>query len=64
VVEGARLESEACERHRTTSKSIKVYAISDLAFRNDWLVRVGKPRCCSSFLKQTYHSPITIAAFT
>jgi hypothetical protein len=34
VVEGARLESEAGEQHRTTPKSVNAHAISDSAIPN------------------------------
>ena len=34
VVDRARLESEACERHQPISKRFKAHAISDLTFQN------------------------------
>jgi dihydrofolate reductase len=47
VVEGARLESEAVERHRATPRDVNAYAISELALQNDSSVCVCKPRCSS-----------------
>ena len=41
--EGARLESEAGEQHRTTPKSVNAHAISDLAIQNYHLMCVSKP---------------------
>ena len=49
VVEGARLESEAGERHQATPKRVNAHAISDLTFQNDHSVCVRKPRCSSRF---------------
>jgi hypothetical protein len=49
VVEGARLESEACEHHAATSKRLNAHAISGLTFQNDHSVCVRKPRCSSGF---------------
>jgi hypothetical protein len=47
--EGARLESEAGERHQATSKSVNVHAIRDLAFSNYHAVCIRKPRGSSRF---------------
>ena len=49
VVEGARLESEARQRHEATPTSLNAYAISELALQNDSSVCVCKPRCSSWF---------------
>ena len=49
VVEGARLESEAGERHQATPKRVNAHAISDLTFQNYHAVCVRKPRCSSRF---------------
>ena len=49
VVEGARLESEAGERHQATPRRVNAHAISDLSFQNYRSVCVGKPRCSSRF---------------
>ena len=49
VVEGARLESEAVQRHQATPKRLNAHAISDLTFQNDHSLCVRKPRCSSRF---------------
>jgi len=49
TVEGARLESEARQRHQATAKSVNAHAISDLTFPNYHAVRVCKPRRSSRF---------------
>jgi hypothetical protein len=49
MVEGARLESEAAQRHQAISKHLNAYAISDLAFQYDHSVCVGKSRCSTRF---------------
>jgi len=49
VVEGARLESEAGQRHQATSTSVNAHAISDLVLPNYHAVCVRKPRCSSGF---------------
>jgi len=48
-VEGARLESEACQRYQATPKRLNAHVISDLTFQNDHSVCVRKPRCSSGF---------------
>src|SRR5436189_6188012 len=45
VVEGARLENEAGQRHEATSTSVNAHAISDLALSKHHIVCVRKPRC-------------------
>ena len=49
VVEGARLENEAGERHRATLKWLNAHVISDLTFQTYHSVCVHKPRCFSRF---------------
>jgi hypothetical protein len=49
VVEGARLESEARERHSATSMRLNAHAIRDLTFQNDYSACARKPRCSSMF---------------
>jgi hypothetical protein len=49
VVEGARLESEAGERHQAAPKRVNAHPISDLTYQNYRSVWVGKPRCSSRF---------------
>jgi hypothetical protein len=49
VVEGARLESEAAERHRATPTHVNAHAISDFSPPNYHAMCVPKPRCSSGF---------------
>jgi len=49
VVEGARLENEAGQRHQATPKRVNAHAISDLTYQNYRSVWVGKPRRSSRF---------------
>ena len=59
MVEGARLESEACEEHRGTAKSLNAHAINELAFPKYPSMSVRKPRCFSRFrpdVSQSYHN--------
>jgi hypothetical protein len=49
VVEGARLESKAGQRHQPTSKRANAHAISDLTPQNYLAMCVRKPRCSSRF---------------
>jgi hypothetical protein len=49
VVEGARLENEACEQRGATPKRLNAHAISDLTPQNYLAMCVRKPRCSSRF---------------
>jgi hypothetical protein len=49
VVEGARLESEAGQRHQPALKRLKTHAISDLTPPHYLAMCVRKPRCSSRF---------------
>ena len=43
VVDRARLENEACQRHQPTPTRVNAHAISPLTLQNDHAVRVRKP---------------------
>ena len=49
VVEGARLENEAGQRHQSTPTRVNAYAISDLTLQEHQSVCLRKPRCSSRF---------------
>ena len=49
VVEGARLEHAAGERHQTTPNRARIYAIRGLGFQNYHSACVRTPRCSSRF---------------
>ena len=49
VVDGARLESEAGQRHQPALKRLKTHAISDLTPPHYLAMCVRKPRCSSRF---------------
>ena len=64
MVEGARLESEACEEHRGKRRDLNAHALNELA---TWKCTSSVTLQTSIFLgvlKPTYHSPIPNPRFT
>ena len=63
MVEGARLESEACQEHRSTLRNLDAHDLNELAASKYRSVSPGKPPYFWGFqahVSQSYHNRIFI----